>query len=287
MGARTLAGIWVLGLGMLAPQLSAQTASPPPQEDHGTREVIFASPMASPTEPANMLRYAGDGQFDFGLTQPFGLYTSEGDNSAWEVALRPGIVSRFKKRETQLLLKSADFRVGIPFSYRHGNWSARLELFHLSSHRGADSVSAQPAPNFTYSREVVQALVAYGRTNHWRIYAGPGVIVHSRPAVGRASFEAGSEWFPKRLGRSHARFYLAEDLETRQEVGWRVNTSVQPGVLFTNRRGEPVARIAGWFYRGQTPFGQFFRERETIGGVQLILELRPAIGSLVSRRRGK
>jgi hypothetical protein len=100
------------------------------------------------------------------------------------------------------------------------------------------------------------------------------------------SFEAGSEWFPKSLTRARARFYLAEDFETRQEVGWHVNTTIQPGVLFTNRRAEPVARLAGWFYRGQTPFSQFFRERETIGAVQLILELRPAIDSLVTRKKG-
>jgi len=100
------------------------------------------------------------------------------------------------------------------------------------------------------------------------------------------SFEAGSEWFPKSLTRARARFYLAEDFETRQEVGWHVNTTLQPGVLLTNRRAEPVARLAGWFYRGQTPFGQFFRERETIGAVQLILELQPAITSLVTRRKG-
>lgn len=65
-----------------------------------------------------------------------------------------------------------------------------------------------------------------------------------------------------------------------------MNASLQPGVLFTNRQPEPVARLAGWFYRGQTPFGQFFRERETIGGVQLILELRPATGSLIVHRNG-
>ena len=82
----------------------------------------------------------------------------------------------------------------------------------------------------------------------------------------------------------HARFYLAEDFVTRREVGWNVNTSIQPGVLLTNRRAEPVARLAGWFYRGQSPFGQFYRERETIGGFQFILELRPAIHSLISRR---
>jgi hypothetical protein len=276
----------VLGLVALAPRLEAQTASlhSPNSERAATRE-IFPAPLASPTEPANMLRFAGDGQFDFGLTQPLGLFKSEGARSTWEIGLLPGIVARFKVRDTQLLLKAADFHIGIPLSYRRGNWSTRVEFFHASSHRGADFASAYPEPSFNYSREVLQALVAYGRAGHWRVYAGPSVLLHTIPALGRMSFEAGSEWFPKSLRRTHARFYLAEDFETRQEVGWNLNTSIQPGILFTNRHAEPVARLAGWFYRGQSPFGQFFRQRETSGGVQLILELRPAIRSLVTRRR--
>jgi hypothetical protein len=275
----------IVGLMALTARLEAQTASlhSPNRERAITRE-IFPAPLASPTEPASMLRWVGDGQIDFGLTQPLGLFKSEGARSSWAVGLRPGIVARFKVRDTQLLLKASDFHIGIPLSYRRGNWSTRVEFFHVSSHRGADFASVHPAPAFSYSREVLQALVAYGRAGHWRIYAGPSVLLHTIPALGRMSFEAGSEWFPKSLVRTHARFYLADDFQTRQEVGWNVNTSIQPGILFTNRRAEPVARLAGWIYRGQAPFGQFFRERETIGGVQLILELRPAIHSLVTRR---
>jgi len=276
----------VLGLAALAPRLGAQTTDrqTPNGERPITRE-IFPAPLASPTEPASVFRFAGEGQVDFGLTQPFGLLTSQGARSTWEIGLRPGIITRFKVRDTQLLLKAADFHIGIPLSYRRGNWSTRVEFFHVSSHRGADFASAYPEPSFNYSREVLQALVAYGRPGHWRIYAGPSVLLHTVPTLGRMSFEAGSEWFPQSLVRTHARFYLAGDFETRQEVGWNVNTSIQPGILFTNRRAEPVARLAGWFCRGQAPFGQFFRERETIGGVQLILELQPAIHSLVTRRQ--
>ena len=286
MGIRIHVVMLILGLAALSPRLEAQTASvyPPNSEQAAARET-FPTPLASPAEPASLLRFAGDGQIDFGLAQPLGLFKSEGARSSWEIGLRPGIVARFKVRDTQLLLKAADFRIGIPLSYRRGNWSTRVEYFHTSSHRGADFASAQPAPNFSYSREVLQALVAYGSAGHWRVYAGPSVLLRTRPALGRMSFEAGSEWFPKSLTRTHARFYLAEDFETQQEVGWNVNTSIQPGVLFTDRRAEPVARLAGWFYRGQSPFGQFFRQRETIGGFQFVLELRPAIHSLVTRQR--
>jgi hypothetical protein len=278
--------VLIVGLAALAPRLEAQTASLHSPDSEPVPRDIFLAPLASPTEPANMLRLTGDGQIDFGLAQPFGLFKSESAGSSWAIALRPGIVARFKVRGSQLLLKAADFHIGIPFSFRRGNWSTRVEFFHVSSHRGADFASEYPARSFNYSREVLQALVAYGKAGHWRIYAGPSVLVHTIPALGRMSFEAGSEWYPKSLARTHARFYLAEDFETRQEVGWKVNTSIQPGILFTNRRAEPVARVAGWFYRGQVPLGQFYRERETLGGVQLILELRPAIGSLITHRKG-
>ena len=271
--------------------LAVRVGAQPPEQKSAAQEApegreLFPSPLASPTEPASLFRFAGDGQFDFGLTQPFTIYTAEGKGTNWQIGLRPGIVTRFQTRDTQLLLKAADFRLGIPVTIRRGNWSARAELYHLSSHRGADFDAANPATRSSYSREVLQTLLAYNRPGRWRIYAGPSVTLRTRPsALGRMSFQAGSEWFPKSLAFSHARFYLADDFETRQEVGWQMNYSVQPGTLFTTSKGDPVARLAGWFYRGQAPFGQFFRERETVGGVQFILELRPAIKSLVSRTR--
>jgi len=262
-----------------SPQGSGTAEAPASRE-------FFPTPLASPGEPGSMFRFAGNGQFDFGLTQPFTIYTTEGKATNWQIGLRPGIVTRFQTRDTQLLLKAADFRLGIPVAFRHGNWSARAELYHVSSHRGADFEAANPAARFSYSREVLQTLLAYGRPGRWRIYAGPSVTLHTRPAgLGRLNFQAGSEWYPKSLAFSRARFYLADDFETRQEVGWQMNYSVQPGALFTTTKGEPVARLAGWFYRGQTPFGQFLRERETVGGVQLVLELRPAIKSLVTRAK--
>jgi hypothetical protein len=169
-------------------------------------------------------------------------------------------------------------------AYRKGKWSTRVELFHVSSHRGADFTVGAP-PVVSYSREAIQALVAYGKPDHWRVYAGPTILLHRHPAGGRWAFQAGTEWFPQRLCSRRARFYLAEDAATPEEVRWHANLSVQPGVLFTTADGKPVARLAGWFYHGEAPFGQLFRRRETRAGVELVLELRPAIRSLITRRR--
>ena len=261
--------VLVLGITVTTLRLGAQTPdSESRSQANRCAKEIFHAPLANPSEPANMFRYAGDGQVDFGLTQPFTLYTLEGKTTSWQVGLRPAIASRFQVRDPQLLLKAADLHLGIPVTVRKGKWAARVELFHLSSHRGADFAASRAAPNFTYSREVVQVLLAYGDPDRWRLYAGPAVTLHTRSSgLGRLSFQAGSEWFPKSLVRPHWRFYFAEDFATQQETGWRVNYSVQPGALFTTHGGEHVARLGAWFSSGQTPFGQFFRERETLGGV--------------------
>lgn len=285
-----LSGLAILVIVALMPGLHAQTdekasgKSPEPADEEETKEV-FRAPLASASEPASVFRFSGNAQIDFGLTLPFALYTAEGKSSTWQIGVQPGIMSRFDVNGRQWLLKSADFWIGLPVAYRHGRWSARVEFYHLSSHRGGDFEKQYSSPGLVYGREAVQALVAYDAPGNVRIYLGPTVVVHTVPDVGRTSFQFGSEWFPKVLQRGRFRFYVAGDLETRQEVDWKVNFSLQPGIQITTPKGRPIMRLAGWFYTGQIPFGNFYREREKVGGFQIILDMKPSIKSVFTRKR--
>jgi hypothetical protein len=212
---------------------------------------------------------------DFGLALPLVLYSVDEQKSSWELGLRPGFLSRFLALENQLALEAADFRLGIFLAHRKGNWSARAEVFHLSSHRGLDLTDSD-TPRFSYSREAVQTLVAYGRSGRWRVYAGPTAVLRTHPSLGRWTLQAGMEYYPKMLSRPHSRLYLAGDVQSREEIHWNPNISLEPGILFTTSDGEPVVRLGGWLYRGQVPFGQFFEEKENQAGVQLTVELRPS-----------
>jgi len=283
--SKCLRGVMLIStLAISGLSLSAQSGSPQQPSDSSKASEVFAPLLASPTEPASLLRYPGDSEMDFELAEPFALYTVEGKNSSWQVGLWPGIAARFQKSTTQLLLEAVDFRLAVPVAYQKGRWSTRVELFHQSSHRGADFNPGVP-PGFSYSREAVQVLVAYGNPDHWRAYAGPTVLLRTHPSVGRWAFQAGTEWFPKMLAGRQARFYLAEDVVTPEEVRWHANVSVQPGVLITTGDGKPVARLAGWFYHGEAPFGQLFRMRETRVGAEIVMELRPLPRSLVTRHK--
>lgn len=244
---------------------------------------IFRPPMADPFEPASLIRYGG-ASLDFGLALPLPVYTSESQGFDWQIGFLGGIVARFGSERTTLYLKSADFHAGIPFTFRKRKWSGRVQFYHISSHLGGDYENLSGSQPFHYSREAVQALVAYDAPHHLRIYGGPTVLVRTYPHVGRWTFQAGTEWFPRRISTRCWHFYLADDFQTRGEVGWRPNISVTPGVQWTTRRGEPVARFEGWFYSGQDPFGELFQQREHVAGVQLIFTLEPALKSLATHK---
>lgn len=244
---------------------------------------IFRPPLADPFEPASLVRYAGS-NLDFGLALPFAVYTSESTSSAWQIGFLGGISARFGSERTTLYLKAADFHAGIPVSFRKGRWSARVEFYHVSSHLGGDYESLSGFQPFHYSREALQGLVSYDASRHFRIYGGPTLLVRTYPNVGRWAVQAGTEWFPASLAGKRWKFYLADDFQTRGEVAWQTNISVAPGVQFITRKGEPVARVEGWFYSGQDPYGELFREREEVVGAQFVFTLEPALKSLITHR---
>ncbi|MGH9396457.1 MAG: DUF1207 domain-containing protein [Terriglobia bacterium] len=248
-----------------------------------TSDHIFRPPMADPFEPASRVRFGGS-NLDFGLALPLAVYTSESKTSDWQIGFLGGIVGRFGAERTTLYLKSGDFHAGVPFSFRRGKWSTRAEFYHVSSHLGGDYENLSGFQPFHYSREALQSLVSYDAPHHLRVYGGPTLLVRTYPHVGRWAFQAGTEWFPSSLSGSHWKFYIADDFQTRGEVSWQTNISVEPGLQFTTRKGEPVARAEAWFYSGQEPFGELYRKRERVAGVQLIFTLEPAIKSLIIHR---
>jgi hypothetical protein len=279
---RTCVVLTAISITLLSALACAQESNNAASSSAGfTSDQIFRPPMADPFEPASLVRYGGS-SLDFGLALPFPVYTSESQGFDWQIGFLGGVVARFGSERTTLYLKCADFHAGIPFAFRKGKWSSRIQFYHISSHLGGDYENLSGFQPFHYSREALQALTAYDAPDGLRIYGGPTFLVRTYPHVGRWAFQAGTEWFPRALSKPRSHFYLAEDFQTWEEVGWRANISVTPGVQWTTRKGEPIARFEAWFYSGQDPFGELFRERERVVGVQFIFTLEPALKSVIT-----
>jgi hypothetical protein len=279
-----LGPLCLLVVCVFAARLQAQQSASAPAATHDLEsDQIFSPPIADPFEPASLIR-EGSGNLDFGLALPLTVYTSVGHTSGWQIGFLGGIEGRFISLRTTLYLKAADFHAGIPVSFRRGKWSARAEFYHVSSHLGGDYENLTGFQPFHYSREALQALVSYDAPHGLRIYGGPTLLVRTYPHVEPWAFQAGTEWLPKRFSTPRWHFVLADDFQTRGEVYWRTNISITPGVQWTTRQAEPIARLTAWFYNGQVPFGEFYRQREHVVGAQLTFTLEPAIKSLITHR---
>ena len=63
-----------------------------------------------------------------GVGENFGFYTRRNGCNGWQISLLTGIFAQFDLDASNAALINVDFNVGIPLTWRHGNWSARLTL---------------------------------------------------------------------------------------------------------------------------------------------------------------
>ncbi|HEX9869152.1 MAG TPA: DUF1207 domain-containing protein, partial [Candidatus Tectomicrobia bacterium] len=117
------------------------------------------------------------------IGENFGFYTKRQGCNGWQVGLLTGIFSQFNLDRSNAELINTDFVVGIPLTWRAGNWSTRFRWLHQSSHLGDEFLAANPgfkSLNLTY--EEVEAIVSYDYK--WaRMYVGGGYLVHREPST--------------------------------------------------------------------------------------------------------
>jgi hypothetical protein len=210
------------------------------------------------------------------LGENFGFYTKRQGCSGWQVSLLTGIFSQFNLDTSSAELINTDFVVGVPVTWRAGNWSTRVRYYHQSSHLGDEFLLGRPGfDRVNLSFEEVEAIISYDYK--WaRVYAGGGVLVHREPVtLDRNRVQWGFELRgPSTRSRILGDFYdklvvtpvLAADFKTFEELHWIVNTNVVGGLEWSKTGSYRRLRIMVNYYRGYNPYGQFFAQKiETIG----------------------
>lgn len=204
--------------------------------------------------------------------ETFGLWTRRTTDTCDGIQLNiyGAVYSQF--RFDPLALLNADYQIGFPLSVRRGPFSARLRLYHQSSHLGDQFLLENPDfQRINLSFEVLDFLVSFD-TTRWRIYAGAGILFRiDPPDLDRFVAQAGAElrlddwawqtfsptvrWIP----------VAAVDVTSYQTRRWGPTISAMVGTeLTTSHRDEHklqrVRLLAGLLY-GYIPFGQFFADR--------------------------
>jgi Protein of unknown function (DUF1207) len=141
---------------------------------------LFRPLIADPKQPqffVSVIRFRSSGHqytmtsVTFGET--FGLYRiagSRGENGL-QFNLEGALFAQFNLSTPSYDLINADYTIGLPVTYRHGDNSIRFRIYHQSSHLGDELLlSANHPDRVNLSFEAVELI--YSREwRGWRVYA--------------------------------------------------------------------------------------------------------------------
>jgi Protein of unknown function (DUF1207). len=195
----------------------------------------------------------------------------------WELGLQAGVFSIFDLDASSTDLVNADYLVGIPLSYRTGNLSALLRIFHQSSHLGDEFVLRNRVNRINLSFENVDVKLSYDFYGTFRLYGSGGHIFRKEPSdIKPWSTQVGIEFkSPWTYLEGIVRPVAAVDIQHTEENEWDTDLSARAGIQFestllANRQVQLLLE----YYNGRSPNGQFFeRNTEYLGiGAHLLID---------------
>ena len=211
-----------------------------------------------------------------GVGENFGFYTRRKGCNGWQISLLTGIFSQFDLDTSNSTLINVDFNVGIPLTWRQGDWSARLRFYHQSSHIGDEFLGSHPGfQSIGLQFEEVDMIVSYDLRKWMRLYGGGAVKINRQPStIDRNTAHWG---FEARTPTPSRRSYLfgllsnpilfspllTADFKSVEEQDWYINTNLLMGIDMSRSGYFKRLRILFNYYHGYNPYGQFFYSQKT------------------------
>lgn len=239
-------------------------------------DTIFQPLIADPRWPhfaASYQRYVRDpalrdvAAVSFGET--FALLREKYWESWWELGIQAGVFAIFDLDARSKDLTNADYFVALPFSVRHGRFSALLRVFHQSSHLGDEFLLRTKTQRLNLSYEGIDAKGSWELARWLRVYGGAGYLFDTDPVdLDRWSLQYGAEitspWPHPSAGW---RPIAAVDVQHREENAWSSDLSLRTGVEIDGVLTSRKMQLLFEYFLGRSPNGQFFRQKIEYFGV--------------------
>lgn len=233
---------------------------------------LFRPLIADPKQPqffAGFYRFESLGvgytMASVGFGETFGLYrffgSREGDGL--QLSLAAALFAKFNMSTPSYDLINADYTIGFATTYRRGDNSLRLRLYHESSHLGDELLqSVNPPDRVNLSYEAVELI--YSR--EWRgmrVYGGGEYLVRKAPDDLKPLI---AHWGLEFRGRQpilwNGRPVAGVDMKSSEENDWPIDTNVRAGLEFGRPNpGQRRLRLLVEWYNGYDPHGQFYKNR--------------------------
>lgn len=171
--------------------------------------------------------------------------------------------------DSQRDLVSADFRFGIPLTYRAGPWETKFAYYHLSSHLGDEFMLKHPAiSRINYSRDALVLGMGWRPRDDIRLYAEAGWAFYVDEGSAPWEFQFGAEYSPAYPTGFRGAPFLAINTRLREEVDYGGNVTMQAGWQWRNETGRLV-RTGFYYFNGKSDQYEFVQEHEELVGIGL------------------
>jgi hypothetical protein len=243
---------------------------------------LFRPLIADPKQPQffvgiNSFRSSGEGytMAAVGFGETFGIYRFFGsrEGNGLQLSLDGAIFARFNMDAPSHDLINADYTIGIPATYRHGDNSLRFRIYHQSSHLGDEFLqSVNPPERVNLSYEAIE--IIYSREwQGWRVYGGGESLIHKEPAdLKPMSAHWGIEYYGIKPLVWNGRPIVGVDMKSFDEHNWAIDTSVKAGLEFGHPNpGQRRLRLMAEWYNGFDPSGQFYNNKVEYFGLGVSL----------------
>lgn len=232
--------------------------------------LLWKVPLANPREPRFYAKFfeldggsyidtAIGAQFGIGRVAPKGVV-----DEGLQLDVFGVVFTRFDPRR---FLTAADYRAGIPLTYKKGPWSTKLSYEHTSTHIGDEYSQAFNVKQVPLVLDEVVLGLSRTLGDHVRLYGQYGYAFNTAKQTNadrRSRFDLGVEYRHYEDTGPVGRPFLAYDMDLREYQDYRVNSTFQAGWQWT-KDGRSI-RLAVEVYDGRSQFGQFYLDSENYVG---------------------
>ncbi|MCI0432312.1 MAG: DUF1207 domain-containing protein [Gemmatimonadetes bacterium] len=211
-----------------------------------------------------------------GLGDTFGLLrlAASGDGNGIQLDVEGAIFAQFNLDTPSFDLINADYLIGLPATLRLGGATARLRVYHQSSHLGDEFLISREPDRVNLSFESIELMLS-GEAGPVRAYAGGETFFRRRPEdIAGRLVHGGIEL---RSGGGTGRLVAALDIKIVDDEDWKTGLAAHAGIEVARipSPGHPprVLSLLAQLYDGPAPYGQFYREDIRFYGVGIHFSL--------------
>src|SRR5208282_5095958 len=174
-----------------------------------------------------------------------------------------GVEARFDLNTSLNALDVADFTLAAPLDIHHDSSTLRIGYWHTSSHLGDDYIGQTGTTVEKHSDDLIKAIYSYAPIEEIRLYGGGSYAFNVININGRSVLQGGIELVTPYFGDHRAQWFLAQDLQSFQRVGWNPNYTARAGLRLSDVKRIAAVKMFLEYFTGHYYFLQLYEQKES------------------------